>query len=794
MVPHLKDFQFTPTAQSTRSVIGAPRRLRFVVLAAIFVLWTLLIVVRLAWLQLGEHKKFLDIAAQQQQHGFEIAPRRGVLYDRNMHELAMTVSVDSVFAVPSEIKDKAATAEALAKVVHADPTEEFTTGKQIAARLQDSRNFAWVARKLDPDVIAKVKALKLKGIYFQKEFKRIYPNDELAAQVLGYVGTDDTGLGGIERKFDGDLHGTPGHMLTSVDAKRHVLGSLERDPLPGENLQLSVDENIQFMAEKALDHAMEKYKAHNGTVVVQDVHTGQILALAIRPTFNPNDFRHATNGLLRNHAVSDIYEPGSTFKLVTYSAALDAHVITPDTVIDCQGSVITLFGRTIHDDRGDHFGRLTASEALWHSSNVGAIKVALGMGREKFYSYMRAYGFGARSGIELPAETRGILRPTQRWGATSIASLAIGQEVGVTPVQLVSMVSAIANGGTYLPPHIIMNTAGSTNASLQAQPFHPHGELPKILPEGSHRVISPLVSAEMRKMMEGIVLYGTGRTAALNGYSAGGKTGTAQKIDIATHKYSKTNVVASFAGFAPVNNPAISVAVIVDSPQGEHHGAFVSAPVFAEVAQQTLEYLGVPHDEPMKPQKELDADHNAPSVDDEVPEDDSDLQAMFAEVNNLPADDPLRAPQNSQLPAPAAADGSDHVVSTMPTSLATLIDTEVPQYKAFTLANLIPAHPAKVKEDLTPQKNPETSSSGEVRPHAVETAKPLQPDAPIITDAKRRVSVPSFVGEPLRKVVETAGVAGLGVQLLGDGIARDQAPAAGTLVPLGTEVVVRFRP
>jgi cell division protein FtsI (penicillin-binding protein 3) len=777
--------------------------LRFVVLAAIFIAWTMVIVVRLAWLQLGEHKKFLDIAAQQQQHGFEIAPRRGVLYDRNMRELAMTVSVDSVFAVPSEIKDKAATAAALAEVVHSDPTENFTTSNQIAARLQDSRNFAWIARKLDPDVIAKVKALKLKGIYFQKEFKRIYPNDELAAQVLGYVGTDDTGLGGIERKFDPDLHGTPGHMLTSVDAKRHVLGSLEREPLPGENLQLSVDENIQFMAEKALDHAMEKYHAQNGTVVIQDVHTGQILALAIRPTFNPNDFRHATNGLLRNHAVSDIYEPGSTFKLVTYSAALDANVIKPDSVIDCQGSVITLFGRTIHDDKGDHFGRLTASEALWHSSNVGAIKVALGMGREKFYSYMRAYGFGTRSGIELPSETRGILRPTQRWGATSIASLAIGQEVGVTPVQLVSMVSAIANGGTYLPPHIILNTAASTNENLRAQPFHPNGELPKTLPEGAHRVISPLVSAEMRKMMEGIVLYGTGRTAALNGYSAGGKTGTAQKIDIATHKYSKTNVVASFAGFAPINNPAISVAVIIDSPQGEHHGAWVSAPVFAEVAQEVLEYFGVPHDEPMKPQKEVDAEHSAPGTGDDAPDDDSDLQAMFAEVNNLPADDPLRTPQNAQLPAPAAADGSDHGVSMTPTSLAAVTGESVPSYKAFSLANLVAPRPATPKQSIPLQKDASPASGAGAASRSNDkpflnvadlSSKPSQNDVPIVTDAKRRVPVPFFVGEPLRKVVETAGVAGLGVQLVGDGIARDQAPAAGTLVPLGTEVVVRFRP
>jgi len=761
--------------------------LRFVVLSGVFIVWALLIVVRLAWLQLGEHHKFIEMAAQQQQHGFEIAPRRGFLYDRNMRELAMTVSVDSVFAVPTEIKDKPATAAALAAVVHLDPTENFTTAHQIAARLQASHNFAWIARKLDPAVIAKVKALNLKGIYFQKEFKRVYPNDELAAQVLGYVGTDDAGLGGIERQFDDDLHGAPGHMLTSLDAKRHVLGSEEDESMPGENLQLSIDENIQFIAEHALDHAMEKYKALNGTVVVQDVHTGQILALAIRPTFNPNDFRHATNGLLRNHAVSDVYEPGSTFKLVTYSAALDAHAITPDTIIDCQGSVITLFGRTIHDDHGDHFGRLTASEALWHSSNVGAIKVALAMGRDKFYEYMRAYGFGQRSGIELPAETRGILRPTRRWGATSIASLAIGQEIGVTPVQLVSMVSTIANGGTYLPPHMLLNTPDSTNDGLRPIPFHPENDIPHTLPDGAHRVISPLVSAEMRKMMEGIVLYGTGRNAALNGYSAAGKTGTAQKIDVATRSYSKTAIVASFAGFAPVNNPAISVAVIVDSPQGEHHGAWVSAPVFAEVAQQVLEYLGVPHDEPLKPQKELDEARNQPTPAEDAEDDSTDLEALFSEANNLPADDPLRNPQSAQLPALAAADGADHSVSTAPTSLAVL--SPVDRSKQFKIASLVPLH--------TVQPGDRPAKADSVLAGVVETmkpsTKPSTPNAPLVTDDKRRVPVPSFVGEPLRQVVENAGLAGLGVQLLGDGIARDQAPVAGTLVPLGTEVIVRFK-
>ncbi len=691
----------------------------------------------------------------------------------------MTVFVDSVYGVPGEIHDKDATAAALAHVVHSDPTDGFTSPRQIDARFHASRNFAWVARKLDPATIARVKALNLKGIYFQKEFKRFYPNDALAAQVLGYVGTDDNGLGGLERRFDGDLHGRPGRMLTALDAKRHVLGSEARQPQPGDNLMLSIDENIQFMAERALDHAMERTRPLNGTVVIQDTHTGQILGLAMRPTYNPNDFRHATTNLLRNHAVSDIYEPGSTFKLVTYSAALDAAGVEPTDIVDCQGGQITLFGRTIHDDASERgMGRVTVARALEMSSDVGAVKMALKLGPDRFYSYIRAFGFGSRSGIQLPSETRGLLRPPKRWGATSIGSLAIGQEIGVTPVQLVSMVSAIGNGGVYLPPKIVLQTSDQLQAgeSLKPMAFHPEQELPQPLPDGAHRVITPLTSAKMRKMMEGIMLNGTGRSAALNGYSAAGKTGTAQKIDVLTHTYSHTKHIASFAGFAPVNNPAISVAVIIDSPTvGDYHGAAASAPVFREIAQEVLEYLGVPHDEPTRAQPQAPPQDIA---EDAAPEDNSDLQALFAEVNNLPADDPLRT-GDSQQAAALSSDGNSHGVS----ATANVAPAPGPTQLASNAAN------SGLHDAAAPQATalpPPISGPGE----AIAAAKPES--GTLLTDAKHRVAVPSFAGASVRQVVERAGIAGLAVQLLGNGLAREQAPVAGTMVPMGTEIVVRF--
>jgi len=310
------------------------KRGRFWLICLFFLLWAMAIALRLFWLQVVRHNEYVERAQKQQQRTFEVAPRRGLLYDRNLRELAMTVQVDSIYAVPTEIGDKQAAARTLAAAVHTDPEDTQSSEEQIASRLTIGHSFAWVARRVTPEVSARVRGLvkagTVKGIYFQKEFQRFYPDNEIAAQMLGYVGVDDNGLGGLEQKFESQLHGAPGRMYTAVDARSRVLGSTEREPAPGRNLVLTIDENIQFRAERALDHAMERTQAENGTVVVQDVHTGQILALAVRPTFNPNLFRRTTPALLRNHAVSDVYEPGSVFKLVTYSAALDQHVTTPD--------------------------------------------------------------------------------------------------------------------------------------------------------------------------------------------------------------------------------------------------------------------------------------------------------------------------------------------------------------------------------------------------------------------------------------------------------------------------------
>ncbi len=775
--------------QAPRQTMTAPiRRVRFAYVALFFCLWTGLIALRLTWLQVVRHGDFVHRAAMQQQRTFEVAPRRGVLYDRNLRELAMTVLVDSVYAVPSELgENREQAAGMLAKLVHNDPHDRFTTEAQMLARFNASKNFAWVGRKVDADTAQRVREMNLKGVYLQKEFKRFYPNNELLAQVLGYVGTDDAGLGGLEREFDDEMHGAPGHMLTAVDAKRHVLGSDEQQPMPGENLVLTVDANIQYMAERALDAQMTKTKALHGTVVVQDPHTGQILALAIAPRFNPNDQKHMDASVLQNLAVSDVYEPGSTFKLVTYASALDGAGVQPTDLVDCQFGAMTMYGRTLHDDHSDHFGVVTVQYALEHSSDVGAAKMALKLGSDKFYSYMRGFGFGDRSGIELPSETRGLLRAPRKWGSTSILSMAIGQEIGVTPVQLVTMVSALANGGVYMPPHVLLASADAMKGDPRLKPaaFRPSNQLPAVLPDGAHRVISEMTSAKMRMMMQGIVVTGTGKNAALNGYSSAGKTGTAQKIDVATHTYSHTKLVASFAGFAPVSNPAIAIAVVIDTPQGteaQRYGGAASAPVFAEVAQQVLEYLGVPHDQPVKSKTEMLAGLQTGELENHPEDGIADLNAMFADVNSLPADDPLRTPQQLALPVETAA------AMSAPESVTSRV-------KSSGLLKLIPP---KVLEAFRANGGASTIAEADVAATAKLTAPKLDPemqardDGGVIVDSTKRIAVPSFEGEGLRAVVEQAGGLGLRVQPVGSGLAREQAPAPGTMVPAGTEVVVRF--
>jgi cell division protein FtsI/penicillin-binding protein 2 len=557
---------------------------RLLVVAGLAFLWIAAVSGRLIYLQLFLHSEYLAKAQRQQQRTIEITPKRGAIYDRNMDTLAMSVPVDSAFAVPSEIGDNKALAARLLSGVLGIPRDVLET------RFDSSSSFVWIERKLPPEKVEAVKALNLKGVYFQKENERFYPKRDLAAHVLGFVDVDEKGLAGIEYELDKLIRGKSEKIVVMSDARQRWFdgGAEQRDT--GDSVVLTIDEKIQYIAERELAAAIEKTHAVAGTVIVQNPNNGEILALANWPKFNPNSAGEAKPEARMDRAVSAIYEPGSTFKLITLAAALDQNLTRPSEVFDCENGAVYIAGHRIRDHK--RFGLLTVSDILAESSDVGAIKIALRLGAQKFYDYIREFGFGRLTGIELPAESRGILRPVEDWSAISIGSISMGQEVGVTPVQLVTAVSAIANGGLLYKPQIIEELRkGNQVMPLDAE----------LAPGVPRRVIRPETAATLRKMMEGVILNGTGPRARLDGWTAAGKTGTAQKIDPATGRYSPTQLIASFAGFAPINNPAITILVSLDSPQGEHEGGEVAAPVFKRIAEQVLGYLDVPRDVPLNP-------------------------------------------------------------------------------------------------------------------------------------------------------------------------------------------------
>jgi cell division protein FtsI (penicillin-binding protein 3) len=715
---------------------------RLYILAGFLLFWFLIICGRLVWLQIINYGDYTQRAAKQQQRSIEVSPVRGNIYDRRGNELAMTVNVDSVFAVPSEVPDVHSTAQVLARVLKADASE-------IEGRMRGSHAFAWIARKIDNPTSARVRALNLKGIYFQKESKRFYPKGELAAQVLGYVGLDDDGLGGVEREFQSKLTGKPGQMLITMDNKRRWLGRVEKQPDPGENVVLTIDEKIQYIVERELARAIDDTHAEAGTVIVENPHTGEVLALANWPTFNPNIFNKVNPQALKNRSVSDVYEPGSTFKIVTLAAALEEKITNPDEVIDCQMGSIVVNGLRIHDHHP--YAGLTVAQILEHSSDVGAIKIALRLGEERFDRYIRAFGFGTQTRIELPGETRGLTKPVSRWSKVSIGAISMGQEIGVSPVQLASMVSMIANDGLYVAPRIVAGTT-APRSTPQLIAFHP--------PMG-RRVISPLTAAQMKHMMEGVVLRGTGKKAILDGYSSAGKTGTAQKID-ASGRYSHSKHIASFAGFAPVNNPAVTVLVVLDSPAGGYPkdgGGETAAPVFARIAQQVLAYMNVPHDVELQDPKRMWL--RAHTKEDEISEGAPDYIASAQENVDVPAATGLL---QVQTPPPAAPVQPDPKLRTAAAA------SKTPQ---STLPIIGPTQPAATLQKTALETNSQSRGT-------------------VVLDVAGGVLVPDFHGKSLRVALEEAESAGLELEVNGSGVGLDQSPAAGSRIPPGGHVSVRF--
>jgi cell division protein FtsI (penicillin-binding protein 3) len=555
--------------------------LRLLMVAGVALLWTTAVFGRLGYLQLYRHREYLVRAQRQQQRTIEISPKRGAIYDRNMHALAMSIQVDSAFAIPSELKDKVLAARLLSGVLVV-PIEV------MESRLNSSQNFVWIERKLTPEKAEAITALNLKGVYTQPENKRFYPKADLAAHVLGFVDVDEKGLGGIEYALDSQIRGKGEKMVMMADAHQKWFDGAEARSARGANVVLTLDEKIQYIAERELAAAMLKTHALAGTVVVMNPNNGELLAVANWPTFNPNLAMGTASDARMNRAVAALYEPGSTFKLITLAAAFDQGITRPDEVFDCENGATYVAGHKIHDHK--RFGLLTVTDILAKSSDVGAIKIAERLGAPKFYDYIRSFGFGAPTGVDMPGESRGIVRPLTRWSPISIGAISMGQEVGVTPIQLISAVSAIANGGMMYKPHIVSEVRRGENIS-------PREGL--LGPSEPRQVIRPETAATLRRLMEGVVLNGTGILARLDGWTSAGKTGSAQKIDPTTGRYSPTQFIASFTGFAPINNPAVAILVSLDSPVGLHEGGMVAAPVFKRIAEQILPYLEVSRDVPV---------------------------------------------------------------------------------------------------------------------------------------------------------------------------------------------------
>ncbi|HYG10565.1 MAG TPA: penicillin-binding protein [Pyrinomonadaceae bacterium] len=567
----------------TKNRPDASRR-RVSIVVFLLVLWMLAIGGRLVYLQVSQHEVLSDRARRQQQQAAKTNALRGLIVDRNGQELARSLDVDSFVAEPIDEKfDARETAKKFAAVLGLDESP-------LRARLEEAqkskRKFVWLARQVDAEVAARLHDLKLAGVRAVKEPKRYYPNGALAAHVLGYVGTDDEGLAGIELYQNAALGGEAGKTVFDKDARHRAFNSFEVEAQPGQSIVLTIDRNIQYQAERAVAAAMEQTRARSATALVLEPRTGEILALVNAPTFDPNTARKIDEEVRKNQALQNIYEPGSTFKIVAYSAAIEEKLARPTDTIDCQMGSINLLGRTIRDTHA--YGTLTVTEALAKSSNVAAIKLGLRVGKERMYDYMRRFGFGERTGIELKGETRGIVRKPENWHPSSMGSVAIGQEVGVTPIQMAAAFATIANDGVRVAPHLVREVRDANGQTVQ-----------RTTPE-THRVLSVETARTLRPMLESVTVSGTAKLAQLDGYTAAGKTGTAQKIDPATRAYSKTKYVASFAGFAPIDNPAVVIIVVLDEPAGSYYGGTVAAPVFRAIAESVLPYLDIAPDTEFK--------------------------------------------------------------------------------------------------------------------------------------------------------------------------------------------------
>jgi cell division protein FtsI/penicillin-binding protein 2 len=564
-------------------------RVRFLSIALL--LWASVVVARLADLQLAQGSRYRARAQRQQERRIEVSPLRGSIFDSAGRPLAVSVEVSSVYAIPDDVKDPAATARLLAR--HLDVPEPALLG-----RLTQKKGFVWIARKIDRKKAAAVRAARIPGLHLVAETKRSYPKGSLAAAVLGYVGLDDKGLGGLEHSYDRTIRGKPGEVVALTDARRSTYGEAVADkgrpPQEGASLVVTIDSGIQFATEQALSETVAETKATSGVAILLDPSDGSILAMATAPGFDPNEYGRYPAEARRNRAIADAHEPGSTFKIVTGALALENAVVTLDETIDTGDGTIRVGNTVISEHDSKRFGALTLAGVMEHSSNVGIIRVGLRLGPQRLWEGATALGVGRPTGIDLPGENSGIFRRPERWSALSNATISMGQEVSLTPLQLAQIGAAIANGGRLVRPRLVRRVA------------HPDGRVETFPPPPSERVLSEETARTVRDLMVGVVEHGTGKKAAIPGFSVAGKTGTAQKAGVGG--YMPGRYVASFVGFAPSENPRIVGLVLIEEPRGgRYYGGDIAAPVFARAVSQALGILRVAPEEQRLPETLLAA-------------------------------------------------------------------------------------------------------------------------------------------------------------------------------------------
>ena len=552
-------------------------QIRIRIFGALFILMFLVVGARACYLQIVQAPELQQRADQQRQRVIKLAPQRGSIFDRNGDPLAVSLNAESLYADPAMIKQPKEVASQLAKLLE-------MPSKELAQLLAESKRFVWIKRKLDPDVAEQIRQLRIPGLQFVTEPKRYYPQSSVAAHVIGFTGLDPKGLEGIELQYDQQLQGEPGRLVSQRDARGRGLATadqLVQGGTPGQSLHLTLDRSLQYIAEKELASVVRETQAVGGTVVVMEPSSGRILAMASAPNYDPNQPGNYRASKRRNRAVCDMFEPGSTFKPFLLAGALEEGIVRLNQKTDCENGSYVVGGKTIRDHA--RFQKLTLEEMLKFSSNIGFAKLGKALNRDRYYSYIRSFGFGEPTGLDLPGEVAGMIRPPSRWFEIDLAAISFGQGLSVTPIQLTSAISAIANGGLLMEPFLVESISDSEGRTVQRQ-----------LPQVRRRVISEQTAQRVRDMMVAVTEPGgTGTKAALAGFTVAGKTGTAQKVDAVTGGYSPDKRVSSFVGFVPAENPALVISVTVDEPEGKTYGGLVAAPVFAKIAGQSLSHLNI---------------------------------------------------------------------------------------------------------------------------------------------------------------------------------------------------------